>query len=303
MTRHRALPRTGPSRGFSPRGLLVRIDDETVELPHRVGQAIRGDAPFDPGSLTPPRASKAVRALADVNATAAGAALELLRHCENLLSTLSRQPAPVLKAGGLGVRELHRLAKAVGIEDQHAALLVEVLAAAGLLARGIPDPPPPGISTTTGPPPRRPTAGSRPPRPTAGPFWRGAWLHMPRRPWLAGRRDQSDKPIAALSDEVKSTTAVRDRRLLLEFLADVPGSAPRPSQRSGPPRRGGRPRWAGRFDLDSVTETIREATALALVAHGSLSSAGKALLHGGDAEPEIAAALPEPSTTYSYRPT
>ncbi|MFZ3392017.1 helicase-associated domain-containing protein [Rhodococcus sp. 7Tela_A2] len=285
-------PEDRPVQRLLAAGLLVRIDDETVELPHRVGQAIRGDAPFDPGSLTAPRASKAVRTLADVNATAAGAALELLRHCENLLSTLGEQPAPVLKAGGLGVRELHRLAKAVGIEDQHAALLVEVLAAAGLLARGIPDPPPPGDIDDYWAPTTSADGWLAAPPAHRWAVLAGAWLDMSRRPWLAGRRDQNDKPIAALSDEVKSTTAVRDRRLLLEVLADVPGSAPTVAEiRAVAAWR--RPRWAGRFDLDTVTETIREATALALVAHDSLSSAGKALLHGGDAESEIAAALPE----------
>lgn len=286
-------PEDRPVQKLLAAGLLIRIDDETVELPHRVGQAIRGDAPFDPGSLTAPRAPKAVRALADVNATAAGAALELLRHCEDLLSALGDQPAPVLKAGGLGVRELHRLAKTVGIEDQHAALLVEVLSAAGLLARGIPDPPPPGDIDDHWAPTTSADAWLTAPTAHRWAVLAGAWLGMARRPWMAGRRDQSDKPIAALSDEVKSTTAVRDRRLLLEVLADVPGSAPDIAEiRAVAAWR--RPRWAGRFDLDTVTETVREATALALVAHGSLASAGKALLHGGDAESEIAAALPEP---------
>jgi len=286
-------PEDRPVQKLLAAGLLLRVDDETVELPHRVGQALRGDAPFDPGSLTPPRAPKAVRALSDVNATAAGASLELLRHCEDLLSTLSRQPAPVLKAGGLGVRELHRLAKTVGIDDQHAALLVEVLSAAGLLARGIPDPPPPGDIDDHWAPTTSADGWLTAPTAHRWAVLAGAWLQMPRRPWMAGRRDQGDKPIAALSDEVKSTTTVRDRHLLLEVLADVPGSAPGIAEiRATAAWR--RPRWAGRFDLDAVTETIREATALALVAHGSLSSAGKALLHGGDAESEIAEALPEP---------
>ncbi|UYP19690.1 helicase C-terminal domain-containing protein [Rhodococcus sp. Z13] len=285
-------PADRPVQQLLAAGLLLRLDDETVELPHRVGQALRDDAPFEPAALTPPRAPKRTRAATDVNATAAGAALELLRHCENLLEVLGEQPAPVLRAGGLGVRELHRLGKGVGLDDQETALLVEVLAGAGLIARGLPDPPPASDDDHWAPT----TATDA--WLAASPAYRwavlaGAWLDLGRRPWLVGRRDPNDKPIAALSDEVKSPTAARDRRLLLDVLSEIPADGPDVSAlRAAAAWR--RPRWAGRFDTVSVVETVREATFLGLVAHGCLASPGKALLHGGDAEAEMTAVLPEP---------
>lgn len=285
-------PADRPVRQLISAGLLIRLDDETVELPHRVGQALRDEAPFDPAALTPPRAPKTNRPASDVNATAAGAALELLRHCEDVLEALGAQPAPVLKAGGLGVRELHRLGKEVGLDDQETALAVEVLAGAGLIARGLPDPPTPGDDDHWAPTTATDSWLA------SSPAYRwavlaGAWLDLPRRPWLIGRRDQNDKPVAALSDEVKSPTAARDRRLLLDVLSEIPAAGSDVSDlRAAAAWR--RPRWAGRFDTTGVLETVREATALGLVAHGVLASPGKALLHGGDAEAEMSAVLPEP---------
>lgn len=281
-----------PVRRLLDAGLLLRVDDETVELPHRVGQILRDDAPFDPRALTPPTPAPAVNSVADVNATAAGAALDLLRHGDNLLDLLGRHPAPVLKAGGLGVRELHRLSKALGIDDSHTALLVEVLTTAGLLTRGVPD-----LDTGNLDDHWAPTtstdAWSTAPTAHRWAVLAGAWLDSSRLPWLVGRRDANDKPISALSDEVDTPTAAKDRRLLLEVLADVAGSAPSPADlRAVAAWR--RPRWAGRLTADTVSETIREATVLGVLAHGSLTTAGKALLHGGDSEFEMAAALPEP---------
>lgn len=285
-------PADRPVQKLLTAGLLLRVDDETVELPHRVGQALRDDAPFDPTSFTPPRTPKPTFSTADVNATAAGAALELLRHCADVLEALGNQPAPVLKSGGLGVRELHRLAKTVGLDDRDTALVVEVLVGAGLVARGIPDPPPAGDDDHWAPTTAVDAWLASPPA-YRWAVLAGAWLDLGRRPWMAGRRDQNDKPIAALSEEVKSATAVRDRRLLLDVLADMQTTDPDAADlRAVAAWR--RPRWAGRFDRTNVSETVREATFLGLVAHGSLASPGKALLHGGDAETEMATALPEP---------
>ncbi|AKE88874.1 helicase-associated domain-containing protein [Rhodococcus aetherivorans] len=286
-------PADRPVQRLLTAGLLIRLDDETVELPHRVGQALRGEAPFDPAALTPPRPLPATHVVAEVNATAAGAALELLRHCENLIDALAALPAPALKSGGLGVRELRRLAKTVDVDEQLAALLVEVLAAAGLISRGVPQPPPPTDIDDYWAPTTAADGWSNAPPAQRWAVLAGAWLDAPRRPWLVGRRDATDKPIAALSDECQSTAAPRERRLLLELLAEVPGSAPgADAARAVLAWR--RPRWAARLGADTVAETLREATALAVVAHGALASPGKALLHGGDPEAEMAAVLPEP---------
>ncbi len=290
-----AAPGTSPDRPVQrllARGLLRWIDAETVELPAQVGQVLRGEAVFDPASPTPPPLSGRKQKLADVNAAAAGETLELVRHCEDLVAALGDAPAPALKAGGLGVRELRRLAKAVGVDEARVGLLLELLAGAGLIASGTPDPAPltdiddywsPTVAVdgwlNAGTSRRWATLA-------------GAWLTLPRRPWIIGSRDAADKPISALSEEVRAPGAAQERRLLLELLAEAGGremSAPE----AGRLLAWRRPRWAGRLAPHVVERTLDEARALGLVAHGVLSSPGKALLHGGDPEAEMDAALPE----------
>ncbi|EUA30240.1 putative DNA-binding domain protein [Mycobacterium xenopi 4042] len=84
-----------------------------------------------------------------------------------LLETLSAAPVPELRSGGLGVREVKRLAKATGIDDARLGLILEVAAAAGLIASGMPSPPPEDGDGPTGRQPWPPT-GSRKPRPPSG---------------------------------------------------------------------------------------------------------------------------------------
>ena len=59
-----------------------------------------------------------------------------------LLETLSAAPIPELRSGGLGVREVRRLAKVTGIDEARLGLILELAAAAGLIASGMPDPQP-----------------------------------------------------------------------------------------------------------------------------------------------------------------
>jgi len=291
-----AAPGTSPDRPVQrllARGLLHWIDAETVELPSRVGQVLRGEAVFDPTSPTPPPLTGRKQKLTDVNAAAAGETLELVRHCEDLVAALGDVPAPALKAGGLGVRELRRLAKTVGVDESRIALLLELLAGAGLIAGGTPEPAPltdiddywaPTVAVdgwlNSGTARRWATLA-------------GAWLTLPRRPWIIGSRDAADKPISALSEEVRAPGAAQERRLLLELLAEA-GGREVSAVEAGRLLAWRRPRWAGRLAPHVIEHTLDEARALGLVARGVLSSPGKALLHGGDPEAEMDAALPEP---------
>ncbi|HCA53584.1 MAG TPA: DNA-binding protein, partial [Mycobacterium sp.] len=122
-------------------GLLRRVDADTVLLPRNVGQALRGDKAV-PRHLTQPDPIAATTTAKDADASAAGAALELIRQVEVVLETLSAAPVPELRSGGLGVRETKRLAKLTGIDEQRLGLILELTAAGGLIARGLPDPMP-----------------------------------------------------------------------------------------------------------------------------------------------------------------
>ena len=122
-------------------GLLRRIDAETVILPRHVGQVLRGEQP-GPMQLTAPDPVVSTTTTDDVDAAAAGAIIDLLRELDVLLESLGAAPVSELRSGGLGVREVKRLAKTTGIDEPRLGLILEVAAAAGLIASGMPDPEP-----------------------------------------------------------------------------------------------------------------------------------------------------------------
>lgn len=291
-------PSERPVQRLLSLGLLAWIDDETVELPHQVGQALRGETITDPTALSPPPTPGRRHEIDQVNAAAGGEVIDLVRHCTMMLAALGEQPAPALKAGGLGVREVRRLAKTTDVDLTRAALLVELLAAAGLIARGLPDPLPAGdIADEYWAP--TPDTDSWLDMSPAG-RWQllaHTWLDLPRRPWVVGLRDRNDKPIAALSDEVTATAAPRERRLLLDITAELGTGVGASSGEVAAAAAWRRPRWSSRLTRSSIEHTLAEATAVGVLGRGALSSPGRSLLHGAPEESvraEMVAALPTP---------
>ncbi|QII07607.1 DNA-binding protein [Rhodococcoides fascians A25f] len=293
-----AAPGTPPDRPVQKllaAGLLIWLDEQTVELPVQVGQILRGEPMSDPRSLAEPKLATRTQSLTDVDAAAAGEALELGRHCVLIIEALSASPAPALKAGGLGVRELRKITKATGLDEDRVSILVELLAAAHLISSGTPDPVP---ASDTGDDYWAPTPAVDAWL-TAAPAARwhtlaSAWLEVPRAPWVIGMRDPNDKPIAALSEEVRSPAAPRDRRMILELLTELgSGHSAQPADLARI-LAWRRPRWSGRFGVTPVGHVVAEATALGIVGRGAMSTPGRSLLHDGNAEADMRAALPEP---------
>ena len=116
------------------RGLLIAVGYEVAQMPREVALALRGadyTAPVTPRPSIPPTAA------ADpvpVEREAAAATASLLDGAAALLEMLGRESVPTLKAGGVGVRELRRLAKTLRRSLGDVALLIELTAAADLLA-------------------------------------------------------------------------------------------------------------------------------------------------------------------------
>jgi hypothetical protein len=271
------------------KGLLLRVDNETVELPRQVGLALRGDRPLGALRLTPPTLDVSDRGADTVDRTAGGAALEVLRRIETLIGFWGAAPPPLLRSGGLGVRDLRRAAREIDTDERGAALLIELASGADLIA--------PSDSVT---PEWVPTTQADVWL-TGGPETRWSllartWLELPRLPGMVGRKDDTGKPINALSDGVRRPLAPRDRRRVLEGLAELPPghAAAVPAQLADvlawrAPRRGGRLRD------EVVTWTLGEATTLGVVALDALTDPGRALLF----TPErivaaLRATLPEP---------
>ncbi|BCY05232.1 helicase-associated domain-containing protein [Actinoplanes sp. L3-i22] len=214
---------------ISEAGRAPRPDGELVELPREVGLLLRRDTgPLGPLRPAPPIPAATARDPKAVDSAGAGQTMEAVRAVESMLEALAAEPAPMLKTGGLGVRDLKRLARAAGVDEAGAALLVEVAYAAGLL----------GESETSVH--RAPGAVQDIFLPTgAYDLWRAAgmahrwtvlaraWLAMTRQPGLVGRRDERDRPINALAPDAERAGAPQARREALDAFAGLePGAAP-----------------------------------------------------------------------------
>lgn len=256
------------------RGLLATTSEGTVELPREVGILLRRDSgPL--GALHPRPPAPAGDPVEPDAADSAGAgqAMEVVRLTAAVLEALAADPAPVLRAGGMGIRDLRRLARAVAIPEPVAALLCETGYAAGLIGEADPG--------GAGGPDLRPTAGYD--------TWAGAplaaqwhslvtaWLAMTRQPGLAGQRDAKDRMIGPLSPDLERTGAPALRRTVLQALATLPpGTAPTTDQALAlvdwcAPRR-----VAGREP--ATRQLLAEAATLGLTGRSALTSYGRALL-------------------------
>ena len=262
-------------------GLLRRIDADTVILPRHVGQVMRGEEP-GPVALAAPDPVVATTTSADVDAVAAGAAIDLLREFDVLLETLGAAPISELRSGGLGVREVRRLAKVTGIDEARLGLLLELAAAAGLIASGLPDPQP---SNGEAPYWAPTVAADRFAEASPADRWyllANTWLDLPARPTLIGTRGPDAKPYAALSDSLYSTAAPLDRRLLLGMLAELPPGAGVDKRTASTALIWRRPRWTKRLQPAPIADLLAEAHLVGLVGRGAISTPGRVLLDGPD---------------------
>ena len=294
-----AAPGTPPDRPVQrllAAGLLRQVDDETVIMPRVVGQVLRGEQP-GPISLAEPTPARSATMAADVDAAAAGAVIDVLRETALVIETLGGTPVPELRSGGLGVREVKRLTKLTGIDEQRLGMILEISAAAGLIAAGTPRPEPlDGDGPYWGPTVQADRFSDAP----AAQQWHllaTTWLDLPSRPGQTGRRGPDNKPIAALSDGLFSTAAPLDRQLLLGLLAQLPAGSGLDAAEASRMLLWRRPRWSPRLQPGPVADLIDEATALGLVGRGALSRPGRALVSGASHDAAVTAMtriLPEP---------
>ncbi len=294
-----AAPGTPPDRPVQrllAAGLLRQVDSDTVILPRLVGQVMRGELP-GPVQLSQPDPSASKTTVADVDAVAAGAVIDLLREVEVVLETLGATAVPELRSGGLGVRDVKRLTKVTGIDEARLGLILEVSAAAGLIAAGLPEPDPhDGVGPYWAPT----VAADRFVESSAASKWHllaSTWLDLPGRPSLIGSRGPDGKPYAALSDSLFSTAAPLDRRLLLDVLTGLPAGAGVDATSASRAMVWHRPRWATRLQPDPVGDLLTEAHALGVVGRGAIASPARKMLASETPDAVVAAmdkVLPEP---------
>jgi hypothetical protein len=220
----------------SEAGRAPRFDGELVELPREIGMLLRRDSgPLGPLRPMPPTPDGGARDPKSVDSAGTGQAMEAVRHVETLLEALSAEPAAVLKTGGLGVRDLKRLARAATLDEPTTALLIEVAYAAGLLGESD------AAGNGRGGAGRVGGAVDEIFLPTgAYDLWRalsiarrwetlaGSWLAMTRQTGLIGQRDDRDRPINTLAPDAERAGSPQARREVLAVLADLaPGTAPK----------------------------------------------------------------------------
>lgn len=275
-----AAPGTPPERPVQrllAAGLLRQVDEDTVILPRLVGQVMRGESP-GPTGLAPPDPAVTSTSIADVDAAAAGSAIDLLREIDLVIEMLSAAPIPELRSGGLGIRELKRLTKNTGVDEQRLGLILEVASAAGLIAAGIPEPDPlDGTGQYWAPT----IAADRFIESPTGVRWHliaSAWLDLPSRPGLIGSRSPDGKPYGALTDSLYSTAAPLDRRLLLTVLAALAPGAGVDAAGASSAMSWRRPRWAARLALKPVADLLAEAHAVGVIGRGAIATASRSLL-------------------------
>ena len=267
-----------PAEELLSRRLLVPRDGDTVVLPGEVGLALRGGRTTTEPVDEVPELATTARDGALVARTAAGAAFDVVRRVELLLDHWGVQPPSVLRSGGLAVRDLKAVARELHVDEEGAALIVEVALSAGLIAEGTePDGSPAWLPTDefdvwSG-------------RPTSERWARlvDGWLGSSRVPSLVGSRDVAGKSWNALAPELSSGLAAEARLLALRVLAELPDGevlAAGTGTASLVQRVGWlRPRRPTVFS-DLVTAALGEAAVLGVSGAGGLPPSGRLVAEG-----------------------
>jgi len=274
----RAPTEPGPARSavvwLIRHRLLLRGDAHHVLLPREVALALRGGRTV----ANPPRPPELVPDPVDARSLDAGAvqeAIDTVRLAAGVIAAWGVGPPAVLRSGGLGARDLRRLALDLETTAEHVALVIESAGAAGLLMDDADDPP--SFVPTS-------AADEWAVLDVSEQWTRLAvsWLDSDRAAWLVGTRDERGSLRGALDPASRRPWARRVRRAALGVLAglDTPGRVSAEqvhgaltwqAPRSAPP-------------LHAVQACLAEAESLGVLSSGALTTPGRALLRGDRAE-------------------
>ncbi|HUZ21080.1 MAG TPA: helicase-associated domain-containing protein [Acidimicrobiales bacterium] len=285
---------TDPVVWLARRGLVVRDEWYAAVMPREVSLVLRGGRLF--ASVDPERPVLGSSEIggAEVDRLATARALSTLADIERLVEQMGRRPAALLKAGGLGVRELRKLAGALELAEAEVTLLVELAGIAGLVCAD------PRSSSAL------PSAACDDwlEQDTAG-RWRTlveAWLEAPSHACFAGALDANGKPQPALLRWERSSVPGEQRRLALGILAELgPGRAASLEDHARVLE------WdaPGLFAYGPIQASVaaswirREAQTLGLIALDALSGLGRSVAAGelGVAAASLAAGAPARATS------
>ncbi len=259
-------------------GVLVALDSNTVALPRDVAIKLRG------GKIHKEMVSKAPNLIGkevvqkQIDLAAIANISTILRWCEELLHNLSDEPPTALRTGGLGVRDLKKIAEHLGIDETCAGFVAELCYLGGLLVIDSDD----QILPTS--------AFDIWLTKSAEERWYSLvvlWLDTSRVSGLIGKN--SDKNVAPLGPELDRAGASLIRRSTLKVLNDNPQLMPDVKSLQEIVK------WINpqRANNDYVEWTLREAEWLGITGQGALSTFGSNLLNEKEVL-EIESALPKP---------
>ncbi|RNL66158.1 hypothetical protein EFK50_00570 [Nocardioides marmoriginsengisoli] len=282
---------TTPTEHLLARRLLMARDDRHVVVPWTVRLALRDGVSTRDRIDVPPELADGARDAGLVDRAAAGAAYELVRRAEMILDAWSSHPPAGLRSGGLGVRDLRAAADLIHADLPTAALIVETLSAARLIALGMDD----DLDSAWLPTDAYDAWIAGP----AADRWLGlaqAWLDNPRLVSLVGGRD-GDRPVNALSGGLERAWLPGDRRSILRALLDLaPGRALAAGTGAASlvARLGHQHPRRTRTRLELTGTVLDEASAIGIVGLNGVSGFGRALVEGADPIPLLSDLLPTP---------
>ncbi|MDR8414309.1 helicase-associated domain-containing protein [Nonomuraea sp. 3-1Str] len=123
-----------PEKWSADHGLLYRPSWHVAEMPREVALCLRGPGHRPPFTPEPPEVATIPIDPEEVDHLMTLAAPHVVERCAALLDNISKTPLPLLKTGGVGVREVRRVAKETGCDEDETRLLLEICAVARLLA-------------------------------------------------------------------------------------------------------------------------------------------------------------------------
>lgn len=265
-----------PTAWLANHGLILVYGWYSFVMPCEVALALRGGRLYERVAVTCPPLQVTSVAAADVDATAELAAISAVEAVEAVVEAWGSRPAATLKSGGVGIRELKKLAQQIDRTVEDTTVLVEVAGQADL------------VTTDTRQGEALPTVASDdwlaldlPERWTA---LVAAWLAAPAYAGLAGTVDHAGKPRAALYEWGPLPIAADLRHAVLGVLAELP-----PGSAVGDPVSLLRTVWWRHPGLvtigpgdpaQHVLWVTDEARLLGVVASDSLSKAGRAAVAG-----------------------
>lgn len=262
-----------PAGWLLARGLAVSDNWRGAVMPREVALALRGGRPFPDLVIRRPRPAPGPVDQRRVDGIAAGQALLTVRAVEALLEVCGRSPLPLLSSGGVGVRELRRLAKGLGRDERDTARLLELAAVTGLLGLA-------GEGSSAQPLP-------------AYDAWRalelpGRWAGLVAgwQAWdcqlsVAGALDSRGRPVPALRVRSAEPFARRRRESVCAALRELPGSGADRIGLADQLRWDAPALWSDPAGAQALSGGLLEELALlGLAAQGALSTAGLLVMTG-----------------------